>query len=76
MTAKEKKMKNFKSCFDSEKSVVEVENNILKTDINENYETEVKENISDQNILNKTNQTFSVLHDKEFYKRSLGSNNP
>jgi hypothetical protein len=75
MTAKEKKIKNLKSCFDSEKNDVEVGNSILKTDVNENYQSEVKENISDHNILNKTNQTFSVLHDKEFYKRSLGSRN-
>jgi hypothetical protein len=76
MTAKEKKIKNLKSCFDSEKTEIEVGNNYLKTDIDENGESDVKENISDNNILYKTNQTFSTLHDKEFYKRSLGSRNP
>lgn len=73
MTAKEKKMKNLKSIFDSEKNLVECENSVLKTEVNENYESEVKENISDQNFLSKMNQTYSVLHDKDFYKKSLGS---
>jgi len=71
------KKNNLKSVFDSEKTYVELDKSILKTEGCEKLDSEItekmKENISDQNLLNKTIHGMSTLHDKDFYKKSFGS---
>jgi hypothetical protein len=77
LNAKAKKMNNLKSIFDSDKSFVEFDKSILKTDLKDKMDEELnekmKENIGDKNTLNRTFHGMSTLHDKDFYKKSFGS---
>ena len=80
LTAKAKKMGNLRSAFDTnEKSFVEFDKSVLKTDLNEKIDSEIhekmKENTTDSNKLNRTFHGMSAMHDKEFYKKSFGSKN-
>lgn len=73
-----KKMNHLKSALDKEQTIVnEFDKSILKTDINDKIEHEttekIREKFSDNNKLSRIFHNMSVLHDKDFYKKSLYS---